>query len=474
METVGVEPTPPRCKRGALPPELHPQVRTGGVEPPQCETSGLQPVELTHAQRPRVKGGRPDSNRNFEDHDLGCCRYTTTTTCRCRLRTASADHRLSRRNRTPGNHHGPRGGPDSPAESGDDRTRTGACSPDKRVLLPLSYVPLDSAGGIRTHGLELMRLAGTATPLRRDLPGWSRTSDLRRPKPAGWPISPTGSRDTPGGTRTRSFRIESPASYPFDHRGVQVPRMARSRTPVGNRPRADAGFAGVGRPRPESRRHTDRSHHGSAKPSRTSIGESSGARARTWASRLTVARLAARLHRNGKAEGEGVEPPRPKPTRFRDGIPHQMAVLPRGDPGRARTCTTPIKSRPLYRIELRSQKCGRQESNLQRPAFQAGALPIWSYDHASGRGWNRTSDLLFVRQALGLSELLARVKKWAELESNQPPPPYQRGARPTELPALDVGCRCRLRRRRLTRTKSILIIRSKSPWLGAAEPDFDR
>ena len=71
--------------------------------------------------------------------------------------------------------------------SGDDRTRTGACSPDKRVLLPLSYVPLHSAGGIRTHDLELMRLAGTATPLRRDLPGWSRTSDLRRPKPAGCP-----------------------------------------------------------------------------------------------------------------------------------------------------------------------------------------------------------------------------------------------------------------------------------------------
>ena len=31
--------------------------------------------------------------------------------------------------------------PDFAAESGDDRTRTGACSPDKRVLLPLSYVP---------------------------------------------------------------------------------------------------------------------------------------------------------------------------------------------------------------------------------------------------------------------------------------------------------------------------------------------
>src|SRR2546430_812009 len=46
------------------------------------------------------------------------------------------------RSRTPGNHHGPRSGPDFPAESGDDRTRTGAYSPDKRVLLPLSYVPV--------------------------------------------------------------------------------------------------------------------------------------------------------------------------------------------------------------------------------------------------------------------------------------------------------------------------------------------
>jgi hypothetical protein len=165
--------------------------------------------------------------------------------------------------------------------SGDDRTRTGACSPDKRVLLPLSYVPMHSAGGIRTHGLELMRLARTASPLRRKqlgragkagpafgrrrkrapyLPGWSRTSDLRRPKPAGWPNSPTGSSqstcrcrlrrrrlprarwksipievimarhsraglrsvNTPGGTRTRSFRIESPASFLFDHRGLQA------------------------------------------------------------------------------------------------------------------------------------------------------------------------------------------------------------------------------------------------------------
>ena len=103
---------------------------------------------------------------------------------------------------------------------------------------------------------------------------------------------------TPGGIRTRSFRIESPASFQFDHRGVPVPRMARSRTSVGDGRRADAGFAGVGHPRPESRGPTDRSHHGSAKPSRTSIGESSDGRDRTCASRLTVARLTARPHRS--------------------------------------------------------------------------------------------------------------------------------------------------------------------------------
>ena len=31
------------------------------------------------AGRILAEGGRPDSNRNLEDHDLGCCRYTTTT-----------------------------------------------------------------------------------------------------------------------------------------------------------------------------------------------------------------------------------------------------------------------------------------------------------------------------------------------------------------------------------------------------------
>jgi hypothetical protein len=45
--------------------ELHPRVmRTGGVEPPQREATGLQPAELAGAQRPREGG-------NDEDADWG-------------------------------------------------------------------------------------------------------------------------------------------------------------------------------------------------------------------------------------------------------------------------------------------------------------------------------------------------------------------------------------------------------------------
>jgi hypothetical protein len=72
------------------------------------------------------------------------------------------------------------------------------------------------------------------------------------------------------------------------------------------------------------------------------------------------------------------------------------------------------------------------------PRFRR-ALYRLSYGHIDGRGWSRTSDLLFVRQALIPSELLAResvygaTAKWARLESNQRPLPYQRSALPFEL-----------------------------------------
>jgi hypothetical protein len=223
VETAGVEPAPPRCKRGALPPELHPQVmRTDGVEPPQREAPRLQRGELTSAQRPL--GGVADRIRTDAARftTSGACRYTTATM------------------------------------SGDDRTRTGGLSPDKRALCsselhpprhrlrcrpsgcassarasvepfdPIridTNAPISSAGGIRTHGLELMRLARTASPLPRR--SGRQESNLRSPVPetGGVANSPTARRSTPGGARTRSFRVEGPASSPVRPRGRELRRQ---------------------------------------------------------------------------------------------------------------------------------------------------------------------------------------------------------------------------------------------------------
>src|SRR5439155_4105076 len=233
--------------------------------------TGLQPAELAVAQRPhelRVAGRARTGASGV--HDPGCFRL----------------------------HHGHH-------ESGDDRTRTGGLSPDKRVLCTSELRPrkkggrrdrlpatgdrdvavrgpapepavahrrscqrmsapppphrlaleayrsqlhvraralhqplfchflgppvggpiLDSAGGIRTHGLELMRLARTASPLPRKS-GWQE-SNLRSPAPeaGGVSSSPTarGRTSTPGGTRTRSFRVESQASSPLRPRGREAP-----------------------------------------------------------------------------------------------------------------------------------------------------------------------------------------------------------------------------------------------------------
>lgn len=91
-----------------------PKVRTGGVEPPQREAAGLQPVELTDAQRPQGVTGRARTGAaglTTPDASL----YTTATT------------------------------------SGDDRTRTGGLSADNRALFALSYAP---QGFIARAGFE--------------------------------------------------------------------------------------------------------------------------------------------------------------------------------------------------------------------------------------------------------------------------------------------------------------------------------
>jgi hypothetical protein len=209
-------------------------MRTGGVEPPQHEAAGLQPVELAVAQRPR--GGvaeriRTDTARLTTS---GASRYTTATM----------------------NEAGTTG-----LEPATSRL-TSECSPQ------LSYAPRGSAGGIRTHDLELMRLARTAAPLPRKSGRLESNQRFPDPKSGGMTRFPTA-RKYPPRTRTRSFRVEGPASSPFD------------------------GALG------------------------------SGGRARTCASRLTVARLTdSTTPERGGRRGSRT-PKASRPARFRDEVPRQ-------------------------------------------------------------------------------------------------------------------------------------------------------
>ncbi len=169
--------------------------------------------------------------------------------------------------------------------------------------------------------------------------------------------------------------------------------------------------------------------------------------------------------------------------------------------GRDRTCYAPRFRRALYRLSYghTSQRpCAMYAPRYLRHLASPPPRPTWrarlaqarcearpkaahpsgkrSGRGTDGRGWSRTSGLLFVRQALIPSELLAREpvcrarllspprptwrarhaharcdarpkaappsgkrsgrgEQWAGLESNQPPLPYQRSALPPELPA---------------------------------------
>ncbi len=109
---------------------------------------------------------------------------------------------------------------------------------------------------------------------------------------------------------------------------------------------------------------------------------SSGSRARTCASRLTVARLAARPRRNDARGGRrgSRTPEARRPTRFRDGIPLPRQSFRNGS-GRRRTCTPPIKSRQLCRLELRSRGdvAGRNRTcgapRFRRPLYRTELRP---------------------------------------------------------------------------------------------------
>ena len=263
METAGVEPTPPRCKRGAPPRELRP-LRLHSAD-------GWSRTTTARGAAFTARGALPCSASAFGATDrirTGTSRITTSGAAVTPRSPWNGDDRTE---------PAPSDEPDCEPERPDLRrwTTRARLSPCR-----VSYAPRQAgsgAGGFRTHDLELMRLARTAAPLPRcvDLAGRSRTCGLRFPKPAGCRL-PYDQLEHPRRDSNPRLRVESPASSPCSTTGAN----------------------------------------------------GSGGRARTCASRLTVARLPARLHRNedGRRGSRTPKARRARPFSKRGTAP--VAVLP--------------------------------------------------------------------------------------------------------------------------------------------------
>ncbi len=186
-----------------------------------------------------------------------------------------------------------------------------------------------SAGGIRTHGLELMRLAGTAAPLPRK--SGRQESNQRSPAPeaGGIALFPTTSLKPPAGLEPAASGLRARCHHAIRPRGHEAPAAglepALSRVTV-------ARLTDSTTPERKRRRQQD-------------------SNLRTARAVYAVAtRCLPSSAMPPRAEGEGVEPPRPAgPPVFETG--YRTGGSPsEGGPGRRRTCNFPLKRRELCRL----------------------------------------------------------------------------------------------------------------------------
>ena len=185
----------PRCKRGARPVELHPHgvgTRCGRVES-NHHSARRQGYSLLSSPMLSVRmvrvAGRARTGASG-DHNPGCFRlhhghHEAGTTGLEPAASRLTSERSARLSYAP-EEEGARGGTEGFPHAEATRSPRPSTSPRRRGALR-------SAGGIRTHGLELMRLARTAAPLPRK--SGRQESNLRSPAPeaGGVARSPTAS-----------------------------------------------------------------------------------------------------------------------------------------------------------------------------------------------------------------------------------------------------------------------------------------
>jgi hypothetical protein len=153
-----------------------------------------------------------------------------------------------------------------------------------------------------------------------------------------------------------------------------------------------------------------------------------------------------------------------KPTRFRDGVPHQWQSF-RSGPGRRRTCNPPLKRRQLCQLSYGARAAlgrGRhsvtgRDRTCDAPRFKR-ALYRAELRSRDWRSRSRTGDLLRIREALcRLSYPPARSDCcWDRTQLREPPGSLRLLPLVRSLRSRTIGC---ANGRGWARTSSLLCVR---------------
>jgi hypothetical protein len=145
----------------------------------------------------------------------------------------------------------------------------------------------------------------------------------------------------------------------LDHGGVQLRRQASNlRLAINSRASYRLDYTGTKGGGSRTRTCGRGTVYALATRCLTELGHASSAKRssaqRTWGRAWGTGRFHRLPEERFRAKGEGFEPPRPQgPPVFETG--YRACGSPSSDPGRIRTCNSPIKSRQLCRVELRSR-----------------------------------------------------------------------------------------------------------------------